>query len=108
MHAVVIGHVVVALPYAILMILPLLERLSVTLEEAAHDLGAQPLAVVPPGDVPLLMPALVSAFLISFTLSFDEYAIASFLAGREATWPVSCSRSSGCRRNCRKWWRSPR
>ena len=37
---------------------------------------------------PLLMPALVSAFLIAFTLSFDEYAIASFLAGTQVTWPV--------------------
>jgi hypothetical protein len=34
------------------------------------------------------MPALVSAFLIAFTLSFDEFAIASFLAGAEQTWPV--------------------
>ena len=38
--------------------------------------------------LPLLMPALVSAFLIAFTLSFDEFAIASFLAGTQPTWPV--------------------
>jgi spermidine/putrescine transport system permease protein len=38
--------------------------------------------------LPLLTPALVSAFLIAFTLSFDEYAIASFLPGCEQTWPV--------------------
>ncbi len=34
------------------------------------------------------MPALVSAYVIAFTLSFDEYAIASFLAGTQSTWPV--------------------
>jgi spermidine/putrescine transport system permease protein len=34
------------------------------------------------------MPALFSSFLIAFTLSFDEYAIASFLSGNQATWPV--------------------
>jgi spermidine/putrescine transport system permease protein len=37
---------------------------------------------------PLLLPALVSAFLIAFTISFDEYAIASFLTGDTPTWPV--------------------
>jgi spermidine/putrescine transport system permease protein len=37
---------------------------------------------------PLLYPALLSAFLIALTLSFDEYAIASFLAGSSPTWPV--------------------
>jgi spermidine/putrescine transport system permease protein len=88
MHAVIIGHVVVALPYTILTILPLLERLSVSLEEAAHDLGASPWNSFWRVTFPLLMPALVSAFLIAFTLSFDEYAIASFLAGSQVTWPV--------------------
>lgn len=88
MHAVIIGHVVVALPYTILTILPLLERLSVTLEEAAHDLGASPWKTFWRVTFPLLMPALVSAFLIAFTLSFDEYAISSFLAGQQVTWPV--------------------
>jgi spermidine/putrescine transport system permease protein len=34
------------------------------------------------------MPALFSAFLIAFTLSFDEFAIASFLVGTQPTWPV--------------------
>jgi spermidine/putrescine transport system permease protein len=88
LHTVVIGHVVVSLPYTVLTILPLLERLSVDLEEAAQDLGASPWQSFRRVTFPLLMPALVSAFLISFTLSFDEYAIASFLAGETPTWPV--------------------
>ncbi len=88
LHAVVIGHVVVALPYTILAILPLLERLSVSLEEAAKDLGASSGETFRRVTLPLLMPALISAFLIAFTLSFDEYAIASFLAGAQQTWPV--------------------
>jgi len=88
LHAVVIGHVVVSLPYTILTIMPLLERLSVSLEEAARDLGASPWQTFRRVTLPLLMPAVVSSFLIAFTLSFDEYAIASFLAGTEPTWPV--------------------
>jgi spermidine/putrescine transport system permease protein len=88
LHAVVIGHVVVTLPYVILVIMPLLERLNVSLEEAAHDLGAGTWQTFRRVTLPLLAPALLSAFLIAFTLSFDEFAIASFVAGREPTWPV--------------------
>jgi spermidine/putrescine transport system permease protein len=88
LHAVVIGHVVVTLPYVILVIMPLLERLNISLEEAAHDLGAGTWQTFRRVTLPLLAPALFSAFLIAFTLSFDEFAIASFLVGTEPTWPV--------------------
>ncbi len=88
LHSIIIGHVVVAIPYTILTIMPLLERLSVSLEEAAWDLGASPWKTFWRVSFPLLFPALLSAFLIAFTLSFDEFAIASFLAGTEPTWPV--------------------
>jgi spermidine/putrescine transport system permease protein len=88
LHAVVIGHVVVSLPYTMLTIMPLLERLSISLEDAAADLGANPWQRFRRVTLPLLAPALFSAFLIAFTLSFDEYAIASFLAGTSPTWPV--------------------
>jgi spermidine/putrescine transport system permease protein len=87
-ETVVIGHVVVSLPYVILTIMPLLERLSISLEEAAHDLGAGTWQTFRRVTLPLLAPALLSAFLIAFTLSFDEFAIASFLAGNQQTWPV--------------------
>jgi spermidine/putrescine transport system permease protein len=88
LHAVVIGHVVVSLPYVILTVMPLLERLSISLEEAARDLGAGTWQTFRRITLPLLLPALVSSFLIAFTLSFDEYAIASFVAGTQPTWPV--------------------
>jgi spermidine/putrescine transport system permease protein len=88
LHSVVIGHVVVSLPYTVLTIMPLLERLSIDLEEAAKDLGASPWQSFRRVTLPLLMPAVVSAFLVAFTLSFDEFAIASFLAGETPTWPV--------------------
>jgi len=87
-HAIVIGHVVVSLPYAILTLVPRLERISVSLEEAARDLGAGTVETFRRVTLPLILPAVVSAFLIAFTLSFDEYAIASFVAGNEATYPI--------------------
>ena len=87
-HAIVIGHVVVSLPYAILTLVPRLERISVSLEEAARDLGAGAFGTFRRVTLPLILPAVVSAFLIAFTLSFDEYAIASFVAGADATYPI--------------------
>ncbi len=87
-HAIVIGHVVVSLPYTILTIAPRLERLSTRVEEAARDLGASPASTFLRVTIPLLVPAIVSAYLIAFTLSFDEYAIASFIAGDVTTYPL--------------------
>jgi spermidine/putrescine transport system permease protein len=87
-HSIVIGHVVVILPYTILTLSPRLERLGTDVEEAARDLGASPSSAFHRVTMPLLTPAVVSAFLIAFTLSFDEYAIASFIAGDYTTYPL--------------------
>ncbi len=87
-HSLVIGHVVVILPYTILTLTPRLERLGTDIEEAARDLGASPSSTFRRVTIPLLTPAIVSAFLIAFTLSFDEYAIASFIAGDYTTYPL--------------------
>jgi spermidine/putrescine transport system permease protein len=88
LHTIIVGHIVISLPYTILVIMPRLQRLSTSLEEAARDLGAGPFQSFRRVTLPLLMPAIVSSLLIAFTLSFDEYAIAGFLAGEQATWPV--------------------
>ena len=84
----VIGHIVVILPYAILVLAPRLERIDVRLEEAAYDLGASALRTFRSITLPLITPAIVSAFLISFVFSFDEIILASFLAGDAVTFPL--------------------
>ena len=85
---VVIGHVVISLPYTILVLVPRLQQVDVALEEAASDLGAGPLATFRTVTLPLVAPAVVSAFLIAFTTSFDEYAVASFVVGTRETFPI--------------------
>ena len=57
-------------------------------EEAAYDLGAGPAVTFRTVTLPLILPAIVSAFLIGFTTSFDEYAVASFVVGTRATFPI--------------------
>ena len=85
---VVIGHVVISLPYTILVLVPRLEQIDVSLEEAAYDLGAGPVTTFRAITLPLILPAVVSAFLIAFTTSFDEYAVASFVVGTRTTFPI--------------------
>jgi spermidine/putrescine transport system permease protein len=85
---VVIGHIVISLPYTILVLLPRLQQIDVSLEEAAFDLGASRLRTFRSITLPLLLPAVVSAYLIAFTTSFDEYAVASFVVGSRATFPI--------------------
>jgi spermidine/putrescine transport system permease protein len=87
--AVFLGHVVVAMPFSILVILPRLRSLDPAMVEAARDLGAGEIAAFNLVTLPLLVPALVSSFLICFITSFDEFAIASFLApSGNPTYPV--------------------
>ena len=85
---VMIGHVVISLPYTILVMLPRLEQIDRSLAEAAYDLGAGPLTTFRRVTLPLILPAIISAFLIAFTTSFDEYALASFLIGTRQTFPI--------------------
>jgi spermidine/putrescine transport system permease protein len=85
---VVIGHIVISLPYAILVLVPRLEQIDPALEEAAYDLGAGHLRTFRSVTLPLILPAIVSAFLIAFTTSFDEYAVASFVVGTRVTFPI--------------------
>ena len=85
---VVIGHIVISLPYTILVLVPRLEQIDASLEEAAYDLGASHLRTFRLVTFPLILPAVVSAFLIAFTTSFDEYAVASFVVGTRVTFPI--------------------
>ena len=85
---VVIGHIVISLPYTILVLMPRLQQIDVSLEEAAYDLGASRLRTFRSITLPLILPAVVSAFLIAFTTSFDEYAVASFVVGTRTTFPI--------------------
>jgi spermidine/putrescine transport system permease protein len=85
---IVVGHVVISLPYTVLILMPRLEQIDASLAEAAYDLGAGPLTTFRRVTLPLILPAVVSAFLVAFTTSFDEYAVASFLAGSRQTFPI--------------------
>jgi spermidine/putrescine transport system permease protein len=82
------GHIVIAFPYAILTLAPRLERMPVSYEEASLDLGASSFTTFRLVTLPLIAPAVLSAFVISFVISFDEVIVASFIAGEDPTFPI--------------------
>ena len=83
-----IGHAVVALPYTTLIVLARLLGFDRQLEEAAMDLGATYPSTLRRVLIPMAAPAIASAFITAFTVSFDEFALALFLAGKDPTFPV--------------------
>ena len=83
-----IAHTVVALPYTLLIIASRLAGFDSSVEEAAMDLGADYPTTLRRVVLPLIFPAMVSAWLTAFTVSFDEFALALFLAGTQPTFPV--------------------
>jgi spermidine/putrescine transport system permease protein len=82
------GHSIIALPYATLILISRLIGLDPALEDAAMDLGASYPTTLRRVVLPLLGPSLLSAWLTCFIVSFDEIALAVFLAGRDETFPV--------------------
>lgn len=85
---IMIGHTIVNIPYVMLIVAARLSGFANNLEEAAMDLGATYWGTLMRVTLPISAPALVAAFLSSFTLSFDEFSLAFFLAGTQNTLPV--------------------
>lgn len=83
--AIWIGHVTLTLSFVTVVISSRLSELDRSLEEAAMDLGANRLRVFFLITLPIIAPALVSGWLLAFTLSLDDVVIASFLAGPDST-----------------------
>lgn len=83
LFTVIIGHVLICTPFAVAILSSAFQSLDQSLEEAAYDLGETPASTFRLIILPLVMPGIVSSFLICFTVSLDEFIIAYFLAGTE-------------------------
>lgn len=81
----VLGHVVLTFPYALVVISASLEELDPTLEQAAQGLGASPINAFRRVTLPMIAPGVGVAFLFSFLTSFDEVVLAVFITGPETT-----------------------
>jgi spermidine/putrescine transport system permease protein len=85
---VTLGHMVICLPYAISVLLPRFIGFNRSLEEASADLGEPPLRTFWRVTLPCNMPGILACLLMTFTISFDEFFMAFFLSGAEATLPM--------------------
>ena len=80
-----IAHITFSMAYVAVVVRARLAQMDRSLEEAAMDLGARPLTVYLSITLPLIAPALLSGWLLAFTLSLDDLVIASFVAGPGST-----------------------
>ena len=78
---IVIAHATFCTAYITVVVQSRLSDLDMSLEEAAMDLGATPVRVFFDVTLPIIAPALISGWLLAFTLSLDDLVIASFVSG---------------------------
>ena len=79
------GHLLLGMAYATVVIQARLKELNPQLEEAAMDLGARPWQVFSLVTLPMISPSLMSAWLLTFTLSLDDVVLSAFLSGPGST-----------------------
>ena len=80
LHAMLLGHVALSLPYVVVVVGARLASFSGDLEEAAATLGASPWQTFRRVTLPVLAPGIVAAALFAFAVSFDQFVISYFLA----------------------------
>ena len=80
-----LGHTLLGMAYATVVVLSRLQEVSPSLEEAAQDLGCRPLQVFFLVTLPLISQAIASAWLLTFTLSLDDVVLSAFLSGPGST-----------------------
>lgn len=81
LHTVILAHVSFSLAYVVIVVLARLRTFDATFEEAAMDLGATEWQAFRRVTVPMLLPGIIAAALLCFTVSFDDYVITSLVAG---------------------------
>jgi len=75
-----ISHTTFNLPYVILSVLPRFRQMDIHLTEAALDLGCTPTRTFFKVELPLVMPGVISALMLGFTLSLDDFVISHFVS----------------------------
>ncbi len=74
----IIGHLVITTPFVVLSVIPKLKQMDANLYEAALDLGASPLGALIKVVIPEILPGILSGFMLSITLSLDDYIISAY------------------------------
>lgn len=86
--AVVLGHLLVCVPFALTVLIARFEGFDKNLEEASADLGEDAWMTFWRVTFPLMLPGITASLMLTFITSFDEFLVAYFLSGTEATLPI--------------------
>ena len=78
---VILAHITFCTPYVVLNVMPKLQQMNPNTYEAALDLGATPAQALRKVLIPALRPGMVSGFILSFTMSLDDFAVTFFTRG---------------------------
>ncbi len=78
---VILAHITFCTPYVVLNVLPKLSQMNPNISEAALDLGATPGQALRKVMIPALRPGMISGFILSFTMSLDDFAVTFFTRG---------------------------
>ncbi len=83
-----IAHVMFCISFVVVVVRSRLIGFDRSLEEAAQDLGANPLTTFVKVTLPLLLPAILAAALLAFALSIDDFVVSNFNSGATVTFPL--------------------
>jgi len=81
MHTVILAHVAFSIAFVVIVVIARLRTFDPTLEEAALDLGASEWRAFRDVTLPIILPGVIAAALLAFTVSIDDYVITSMVAG---------------------------
>ena len=84
MHTVILAHISFSIAYVVIVVMARLRTVDGQLEEAALDLGANEWQAFRYVTLPAILPGVIAAALLAFTVSFDDYVITSLVAGVES------------------------
>ena len=82
------GHILICVPFAMVVLMSRFEGFNRSLEEASHDLGENAWWTFWRVTFPNVLPGIVASLLLTFTISFDEFIMAFFLGSTDPTLPV--------------------
>jgi len=85
MLTIILAHITFTMSYVAVVVQSRLAGFDESLEEAAMDLGARPMTVFFRITLPLIVPAIVSGWLLAFTISWDDVVVSQFVAGPAST-----------------------
>ncbi|MCZ6862691.1 MAG: ABC transporter permease [Alphaproteobacteria bacterium] len=88
LYTVTLGHILITVPFAMATLIARFEGFDKSMEEAAADLGDNAWWTFWRVTFPMVFPGVLASLLLCFTISFDEFIMAFFLAGTDPTLPI--------------------